>query len=131
MHIVWPDGTTGSILHAVNTTVKVVQPGITDTPRLMHDIRRNRLLCFWTSGNHIYYKAYDLTTGIWDAEPTDCLNETAYGGIDSALVLDPLNDFEYERFPMAYDSQAYVRFALSNLQPPIVRTLPATILEHT
>ncbi|MDD5700442.1 MAG: hypothetical protein PHU23_00205 [Dehalococcoidales bacterium] len=127
LHIVWPDSETNSILHSVGTTVKVVQSGLTRRPNIMYDIRRNRLLCFWNQSNHIYYKAYDLATGIWEATPVDWLNESAYGGISSDyLQMDPLNDFEYERTPVAYNSMSYVRFALSNLQPPVVRTLPAT-----
>ncbi len=126
-HIALRDTNVNTILHFSNGIEKTVQSGVNAIPVLTHDIKRNRLLCFWNNSNHLYYKAYDLTSGTWDTDPTDWLNEAAFGGITSLYMqMNPLNDFDYERSPISYQSQSYVRFALSNLQPPKVRTLPAT-----
>jgi len=65
----------------VNDVLVQDSMGVSSIPALSIDTSTGNLYCFWLKAvtKHVYYKKYTASTGTWDTDPTDWIDESTDG----------------------------------------------------
>jgi len=83
----------------------------TSAPALSVNAANDDLYCFWTKTDtdHVYYKKYNASTGTWDADPTDWIDEST-DQIDSGDLLNSYYQAYGEYIGLLYVTKAVLPY---------------------
>jgi len=134
VHVVFLADTTYDILYVKRTygvgwsAETTIQSATTSTSAPVIALHEDSgdLYVFWAgspTADHIYYKKYDASTGIWDASPTDWIDESAETLTDNDRLTCFFTDGNYIglTYMTSTSSPFNVKFAfLTMIPPPVV-----------